>query len=311
MKYINLGNTDIKVSVIGLGCWQFGELNWGWGKEIDEDKALAIINEAISLGINFFDTAEIYGDGISESILGKALKGRRDEVVIATKVAPFHLRYKDIIKACERSLQRLNTSFIDLYQIHWPNSYIPLKETALALDELYLKGKIRAVGVSNFSVPLIKELKRHLKHAPLVSNQVQYNLIERIVEKEIARYCRRNGMCIIAYSPLAQGLLTGKYNISNLPMDNIRKNKAWFKPENIEKISKILHVLEEIANKYGKKISQIALNWLISNRGVIAIPGAKSIEQLKENAMSSDFELRKSDFLRISKLTKELELEYF
>jgi len=311
MKYTTLGYLDIKVSVIGLGCWQFGDPNWGWGKEINEEQAIKIINEAYNSGINFFDTAEIYGEGVSEIVLGKALKDIRDNVVIATKVSPSHLRYKDVLKACENSLKRLNTDRIDLYQIHWPNFYVPLKETAKALDELYLQNKIRAVGVSNFPVPMIKELKKHLKHAPLVSNQVQYNLIERLVEKEIAKYCRRNKMSIIAYSPLAQGLLTGKYTKENIPTDPIRKNKAWFRKENLEKISNILKELEVIANKYQKKISQIALNWLISQPMTIAIPGAKSIEQLKENIQSCDFEMSKKDLKHISKLTENLELDYF
>ncbi len=311
MRYTKLGSLDIKVSVIGLGCWQFGDPNWGWGTELNEEKAIEIIREAYNLGINFFDTAEIYGEGVSETVLGKALKGIRDNVVIATKVAPFHLRYKDVIKACNKSLERLGTNIIDLYQIHWPHFYIPLKETASALDELYKQGKIRAVGVSNFPVPLIKELKRHLKYAPLVSNQVQYNLIERLVEKEIKKYCRLNKMSIIAYSPLAQGLLTGKYNITNVPQDSIRKNKAWFRKENLEKISSVLKELEIIASRYGKKINQIALNWLISHPDVIAIPGAKNLEQLKDNVASADFELKRKDFHALSKLTANLDLDYF
>src|SRR5579885_397937 len=134
MKYTTLGYLDVKVSVIGLGCWQFGDPNWGWGKELNEELAIKIIHEAYNLGINFFDTAEIYGDGVSETVLGKGLKEIRDNVVIATKVSPSHLRYKDVLKACENSLKRLNTDRIDLYQIHWPNFYIPLKETAQAMD---------------------------------------------------------------------------------------------------------------------------------------------------------------------------------
>ncbi len=311
MKYTRLGGLEIKVSVIGLGCWQFGDPNWGWGTELNEEKAIEIIREAYNLGINFFDTAEIYGEGTSEIVLGKALKGIRDDVVIATKVAPFHLRYNDVIKACNKSLERLATNVIDLYQIHWPHFYIPLKETASALDELYKQGKIRAVGVSNFPVALIKELRKHLKYAPLVSNQVQYNLLERLVEKEIKRYARLNKMSIIAYSPLAQGLLTGKYNPSNVPQDPIRKNKALFKKENLEKISSVLKELEIIASRYGKKINQIALNWLISHPDVIAIPGAKNLEQLKENAASADFELKRKDFQEISRLTENLNLDYF
>ncbi|HLI46987.1 MAG TPA: aldo/keto reductase, partial [Geobacterales bacterium] len=260
---------------------------------------------------NFFDTAEIYGDGVSETVLGKGLKEIRDNVVIATKVSPSHLRYKDVLKACENSLKRLNTDRIDLYQIHWPNFYIPLKETAQAMDELYKQGKIKAVGVSNFPVPMIKEFKKNLKVAPLVSNQVQYNLVERLVEKEIAKYCRRNGMSIIAYSPLAQGLLTGKYSSSNIPTDAIRRNKAWFRKENLDKIMNLLRELESLSNKYNKKISQISLNWLISHPNTIAIPGAKTLEQLKENVESCDFELSKSDFKYISRISENLDLDYF
>jgi Predicted oxidoreductases (related to aryl-alcohol dehydrogenases) len=311
MRRIKLGRTDIKVSVIGLGCWQFGDENWGWNVEIDERKAIEIIRKGYELGINFFDTAEIYGNGVSEIILGKAVKDFREEIIIATKFSPRHARYKDIIKACNKSLERLNTKYIDLYQMHWPNHYVPLKETAEALDFLYKEGKIRVVGVSNFPIPLIKELKKNLKYAELVSNQLHYNLIERTIEKEIMPYCLRNNITIIAFSPLEQGLLTGKYNSKNIPSDNIRRNNVFFKKENIEKIEELIRNLEEIAKKYNRSIAQIALNWIIRHPNTIAIPGAKNLGQLIDNISSSEFDLTEEDFLKLTEVSSKINIEYF
>ncbi|MFQ6090973.1 MAG: aldo/keto reductase [Candidatus Bipolaricaulia bacterium] len=172
VEYTNLGSSDLRVSKIGLGAWQLGTEGWGFGADFTERDALAAVDKALELGINFIDTAEVYGDGRSEELVGEALKGRRDRVIIATKVSGGHLRAKDLVRACEGSLKRLGIDQIDLYQIHWPNSYVPLAETMGALDKLVEQGKVRYVGVSNFSVLLLEEAQGHFKHR-IISAQVR------------------------------------------------------------------------------------------------------------------------------------------
>lgn len=201
MDYIKIGKSDLKVSVIGLGTWQFGSKGWGYGSEYGKKEAIKIINKALELGINFIDTAEVYGDGLSEEIIGEAIKGwNRDELIIATKVAPWNLTYKRVLKAAERSLRRLRTNYIDLYQIHWPNPIIPLSSTMKAMKELIKAGKVRYVGVSNFSLTRLKKARSFLPEIDIISNQVKYNMIERSIEKDLLPYCKREDLVIIAYS---------------------------------------------------------------------------------------------------------------
>ncbi len=184
MEYAMLGTSDLKVSKIGLGTWQYGTEGWGFGADFTEQEALATVNKALEMGINFLDTAEVYGDGRSEEIVGKAIDGRRDAVIIATKVLPRHLRERDLIRACDESLRRLKTDRIDLYQIHAAEPYVPLDESMAALAKLIDGGKIRYVGVSNFSVPLLRAAEEAFSDK-IVSNQVRYNLLQRDIEAEI------------------------------------------------------------------------------------------------------------------------------
>ncbi len=213
MEYRKLNGTDIDVSVIAMGCWAIvGDATWGTQ---EESQSLATIQAALEHGINFFDTAEAYGNGYSETLLGKALAGQRDNAVIASKVSGANLAPADLRAACERSLDRLQTDYIDLYQIHWPNREIPLAETMGELDVLKSEGKIRAVGVCNFGTGDMGDL---LKIGPIATNQLPYSLLWRAIEYDIVHQSVENNIGVLCYSPLMQGLLTGKFkHASDVP----------------------------------------------------------------------------------------------
>ncbi len=311
VEYAKLGSSDLQVSKVGLGTWQFGTEGWGFGEDFSERDARAAADKALELGINFIDTAEVYGEGRSEELVGKTIKDRRHEVLIATKVSGGHLRAGDLIQACEESLKRLGIETIDLYQVHWPNSYVPLGVTMGALDRLIQQGKIRYVGMSNFPAPMLQEAQQYLKRK-IVSNQVRYNLLQRDIEQEILPYCRDEGISIIAYSPLAQGLLSGKYSRENLPNDAVRQGNPLFKnPENLEHALKVVAALEEIAQAHGKSAAQVALRWLIEQPGVVAIPGAKRPEQVQANAGALGWSLTPEERERLDRGSAGLELSYF
>ena len=295
MKYVELGKNKEKISAIGLGTWQFGSPGWGYGREFDRSTAIKLINLALDMGVNLFDTAEMYGRGLSETILGEAIKGRRDETFIATKVSPHHLRYRSLKRSAERSLNRLGIKTIDLYQIHWPNTLISLKVTIKALDELVDEGKIRYVGVSNFSKGFLNKARALSKHE-IVSNQLNYSLAKLDVEKNLLPYAKEAGVKIIAFSPLGQGVLTGKYTPEKgLTYKGVRAINILFSPQNLEKLQPLINKMKEIGENYGKTPAQIALNYLISDDSVITIPGAKNEEQLKSNIQAADFNMKQTE----------------
>jgi diketogulonate reductase-like aldo/keto reductase len=273
MEFKELGKTKEKVAVIGQGTWRMGG---GFEKDEsrDEDEVKAL-RRGIELEMTFIDTAEIYGSGHAEEIVGKAIKGLRDKVFIATKVSSEHLRYDDVIKAAEGSLRRLNISTIDLYQIHWPNPRIPIKETMSAMEHLIKKGKIRYVGVSNFSVKEMKEAIEALSVTELVSNQVRYSLLARDIENDILPFCQKERITVIAYSPLAKGAIA---------------SSIYF------------NLLNKLAKKYDKTPAQIALNWLIEKDCVIAIPKASRIEHVEENAKAVGWRMSKEDYNLLSSI---------
>lgn len=303
MKFVELGKNKEKVSAIGLGAWQISK-EWGYGTEFDKETAINVINLAIDNEVNLIDTAEIYGEGMSEKIIGDAIKNRRDEVFIATKVMPTHLRYSSLKRSAERSLDRLGIKTIDLYQIHWPNTLIALKDTIKAMDELIDEGKIRYIGVSNFSKGFLEKAQSLTRHE-IVSNQVSYSLAKLDVEKDLLPYIENAGMKIIAYSPLAQGFLTGKYTPeSRLKQQGIRQMNQLFSVENLKRAEPLINKLREIGEKYEKNAAQVALNYLISNDSVIAIPGAKSEAQLISNVGSADFELKKEEIEELREIAR-------
>ncbi len=295
MRYLELGRSGIKVSKVGIGTWQIGSSYWGWEREFNRDSAIRVIKTALDCGINFVDTAESYGGGLSETIIGEAIEGVREDVVIATKVSPNHLSYRGVKKALKRSLKRLKTKYIDLYQIHWPNPLIPIRDTMRAMEELVDEGKVRAIGVSNFSLGRLRKAREVLKKHDIVSDQVEYNFLRRSPEKELIPYCQKEGLTVIAYSPLAQGLLTGKYGPGKMPNGFFRRAFIYFRYGKIEKITNLLEVLEEISSRNQVSISQVVLSWVIRHENVMAIPGAKREEHVKQNAASAELELSKED----------------
>lgn len=310
MEYEVLGKSDLKVTKIGLGAWQFGSEWWGWGKDFGEQNAVETLKTSLEKGINWIDTAEVYGNGVSEKLIGKVLRERRKDIVIATKVFPTHAGYQDVIAACEGSLKRLRTDYIDLYQLHGPNPYEPIKETMRAMKELVKKGKVRYIGLSNFPVSLIKEAQAALKNIFIVSNQVRYNLVSREIDKEILPYCLANNISIIAYSPIAQGLLTGKYTLNKKFNDSLRKENTFFKEPNYSQIIKFGELLKDFAEKIGKRPVQVALRWLIEKKGVVAIPGAKNKKQAAENAGAMGWKLDEEILKKLDEESKKIKITY-
>lgn len=300
MKFVELG--DRRVSVIGLGCWQFGSPEWGWGADLGEAAAKHIVSRALDLGVNLFDTAEIYGNGRSEEILGAALSGRRDDAFVATKVSPIHATRRGLANACSRSLARLRMEALDLYQIHWPNRLVPLSWTMAGMSELLESGMVRNVGVSNFSLRAWRRAERYLGGA-VVSNQVQLNLLDRSALGELAPSAQERGRVIIAYSPLAQGLVGGKYDKDHMPAD-FRSAKSLFARETLARLAPLIEELRSMARGKGATPSQIALAWVLHTPGVIAIPGARTLAQVEENAAAADIELSEQEFQRLSSLAE-------
>jgi aryl-alcohol dehydrogenase-like predicted oxidoreductase len=301
---------DVKVSAVGLGTWQFSD---AWGVT-SYDTAKSIVEKALSMGINFFDTAAVYGTGMSEKFLGQAIKelGEREKVVIATKIPGEFLSRHDVFKATKRSLERLGTSYIDLMQVHWPPCWdnIPTCEYMRALEELVHIGAIRMIGLSDFPPELIESAWSCLSTEDIVSIQVKYNLVERDAEKEIIPYAEANNISVLAWSPLAKGALSGKYTPENLPkFSDVRSGSAVFHPENFKQIYEIVKILEEIGAKYGKKPSQVALKWLLmASEKVIVIPGAKSPEQVEENAGASDWIMSLEDWMRLEEESSKVRI---
>ena len=298
MKYVMMGTQQ--VSAIGLGTWQFGEAGWGWGTELDYDEAIRIVHRALELGINFFDTAEVYGNGRSEEILGEALRGRRHEAIIATKVAP-PLRPDRVMQAARESLRRLDIESIDLYQLHAPDGGVPLARTMRAIRRLMDDGQVQQVGVSNFDLNQWQEAEAALG-SPVVSNQVQYHLLDRR-PRNLLPHAHEEGRIVIAFSPLAQGLLGGKYGPGNVPQD-LRANFGIFNDDNLRRAPAVVATLRQVGERYGVTPAQVALAWLLLDPQVIVIPGARSVAQLEANAAAADLRLTPGDALRIEEATR-------
>jgi aryl-alcohol dehydrogenase-like predicted oxidoreductase len=296
MEYINLGKSDLKVSVIGLGAWQAGAK--GWGKILDSDVKNAILT-SIEMGLNFIDTAEVYGEGHSETVIGEVIKDIRDDIIIATKVSGNHLKPEYLERALEGSLKRLNTNYIDLYQVHWPDIYTSIKGTMKTLEKMANDGKIRYIGLSNFSVCQIEEARSYLSGIDVVSNQVRYNILQREIEDEMLPYLSKENISVIAYSPLAQGLLSFKYDHATFEPSDVRKSNKLFSEQNIKTVASFLSVLKGISLETGHSVVQIALNWLISRGNVIPIPGAKNRDQATINLQSSGWRLTAEQNRRI------------
>ncbi|MBS4730099.1 aldo/keto reductase [Mycobacterium sp. SM1] len=288
MKYLDVDGIG-KVSRIGLGTWQFGSLEWGYGKRYAAGTARDIVRRALTLGVTLFDTAEIYGLGKSERILGEALGERRGEVAVASKVMPIAPFPAVIRQRARASARRLQLDRIPLYQIHQPNPLVPDAVIMPGMRDLLDSGVIGAVGVSNYSLSRWQKADAALGR-PVISNQVHFSLAHPGPLDDLVPFAERENRVVIAYSPLAQGLLSGKYGLDNRP-GGIRALNPLFGGENLRRIEPLLGVLRDVAAEVGARPAQVALAWLISLPGVVAIPGASSVEQLEFNAAAADIEL--------------------
>ncbi|MBD2083951.1 aldo/keto reductase [Trichocoleus sp. ST-U3] len=299
MEKRHLGTSDIQISPIVMGTWQAGKRMWVGIEDADTIKAIRV---AFDAGITTVDTAEVYGEGHSEQIVAQALSDVRDQAVYATKVFANHLKYDQVIEACDRSLKNLKTDYIDLYQIHWPSGVfkseiVPIEETMNALNHLKEQGKIRAIGVSNFSRAQLEEAAQYGR---IDSLQPPYSLFWRWVEKDAMPYCVENKISILAYSSLAQGLLTGKFGSDHQfdPADNRAKNKL-FQGENYERAQQALDKLRPIAERHQCSLAQLALAWLIAQPQTNAIAGARNTQQVVDNAKAGDIKLSTDELQEI------------
>jgi aryl-alcohol dehydrogenase-like predicted oxidoreductase len=291
METRQLGTSDVKITPIVMGTWQAGKSMW---VGIEDAETIKAIREGFEAGIATVDTAEVYGNGHSEQIVAQALSDVRDKATYATKVFANHLKYDQVIEACEGSLKNLKTDYIDLYQIHWPSGafnseVVPIEETMSALNKLKEQGKIRAIGVSNFSRTQIEEASQYGR---IDSLQPAYSLFWRQVEKDTMPYCVENNISILAYSSLAQGLLTGKFERGHKfeEGDNRAKNKL-FQGENYEQAQQALDKLRPIAERHQCTLAQLSLAWLIAQPQTNAIAGARNTEQAVANAKAADVQL--------------------
>lgn len=297
MQTITLGANGPTVPTLGIGTWAWGDqLYWSYGKDYDEAELRSAFKAAIAAGVNFFDTAEIYGFGESERLLGRfiqdpQMRDLRQPVYIATKYfpLPWRLSGSAVADTLTASLRRLQLATVDLYQVHWPFDFFmgqPKLMNALA-DEVQ-QGRIKAVGVSNYSAAQMQQAYDLLaqRGVPLAVNQVQYSLLARQIEQNgVLEMARRLGVTILAYSPLAQGLLTGKYTPETYtPPQGGRRLDPRFSKEGVEKLAPKVALLKEVGDRYQRTLAQVALNWLIAQGNVIPIPGAKNAKQVEQNA---------------------------
>ncbi len=309
MKKFRLGDSGLEISQVGVGTYQATSV---WGGS--DHGVIDAIRRSCELSVNLIDTAEEYGDGHSEEVVRKALKEiGRDNVVIATKVYGSHLRFEEMQKACAASMRRLGVDEIDLYQVHWPDPWeqIPLRHTMKAMEKLKKEGKIRAIGVSNFAVRDLEEARSFLPRSEIVSNQVRYNLLQRGIEEEVLPYCEKTGILILAWGPLGQGILTGRFGWNRLPKNKARLKNPLFSRHNIKEVEKLLRVLGRIAKSRGMTIPQVSINWLTEKEKVVPIVGATSSQQAEENARSVNWHLSAGELDQIEEAYRRVELDYF
>jgi len=329
MEYRKIGNTDLELSVITFGAWAAG--GWMWGST-DRNDAIKAIQASYDEGVTSIDTAPIYGQGDSEEIVGEALQGiARDKVQIITKYGmrwdlakgDFAMKSKDndgkdidvykyagresIIKECEDSLKRLKTDYIDLYQIHWPESTTPIQETMETVAQLIKEGKVRHAGVCNYNVEQMKEADKYIN---LVSNQVPYSMVKREIEANVIPFSLENNKSIIAYSPLERGLLTGKMKPGHTFSEgDHRANLYFYKDENLKRTAEFLDKIKPLALDKNASLSQLVLRWTIEQPGItIALAGARNAEQSIQNAKAVNVKLSREEIDFITSELNKLEL---
>src|SRR6266851_3199657 len=294
MRYLGIG-TAKEISKIGLGTWQFGSREWGYGDRYADQAAQAIVRRALDLGVTLFDTAEIYGFGRSERILGRALGEKRGSVFLATKILPVLPVAPVVEQRAVASANRLGARWLDLFQVHQPNPVVRDGTIMRGMRALQQVGLVGEVGVSNYSLQRWQAAERALG-SRVLSNQVPYSLVARSPERDLLPYAESHGRIVIAYSPLAQGLLSGKYDRDNRPANRVRAGNPLFLPDNLERAGGLIAALREVADAHSAIPAQIALAWVIHHPAVAAIPGASSVEQLESNAAAAEIELSDDEY---------------
>jgi aryl-alcohol dehydrogenase-like predicted oxidoreductase len=311
MEQRPLGNSGISVSAVSIGTWAIGGANWG---AVNDEESVAAIQEAIDVGMTFIDTADIYGKGHSEEIVGKAIKGRRDQVVVATKVANRwneagevwpDCSYDYILEAVRASMERLQTDYIDAYIIHRPDPNTPIPETMRALDKLLNDGVVRAVGVSRYDREQIEQAQQciqlHIAQYPL-------NIYRREEITPILPFCRQHEIGVMAYAPLSKGLLTGKFDsATTFPENDLRSGMGAFQGAAFKDRLDAVEKLRPIAARHGKTLAQLAINWNLCQPGVTtALTGAKTPQQVRENAGGAGWRLTTQDLNEIERIAQDL-----
>jgi len=330
MIFRDLGNSGIEVSAIAFGAWAIGGFMWGGN---DDQEAIRAIQHGYDLDVTTIDTAPIYGMGLSEELVGKAIQGKRERFQILTK---FGIKWKtkgsqeqfrsqkeyeelmnqiylsarkeSVIQECEDSLRRLNTDYIDYYQHHRPAEDAPVEEVMEALEKLKDQGKIRAAGVSNYS---LEQMKKANNRFPIETNQLPYSMVKRDIESDIIPWVVQKNKGVIAYSPLQRGVLTGKYTPeSQLAEGDHRKNSRYFKTESIRKINDFLGKIEPVARDHNASLAQLVLYWTIHQPGIsVALAGARNPQQVEDNARAADISLSDTEMKTINNHLENLELD--
>lgn len=273
MRFRTLGYTGESIPVVGLGTWGIGgEMR---PDSSNDQQGIRALRLGMDLEMKFIDTAEMYAAGHSEEVVREALVGRRDRIFVASKVSPRNFGYVDVLAAAERSLKRLGLKQMDLYQLHWPNERIPISETMKAMEKLVKDGKTRYIGVSNFSVEQMKEAQVSLSREKIVSNQVEFSLIDRSIESRILPYCQKEGLTVIAYSPLGQGKIPRGRGLD-------------------------FEILDELSGRLGKSRNQIALSWVLYHESVVTIPKAANLDHVRENGSVADWSLPSEDYRKLA-----------
>ena len=316
MEYRKFPNSDLKVSVLAQGTWAIGG-PWahGWG-EVDDQESIYTIRHSIDSGINFIDTANVYGLGHAEEIIGKAIKGKRDKVILATKfaaiVAPdgsftWDATPKHMAEECEKSLRRMKTDYLDILAIHWPMADTPIAETMGGFQQLIDQGKIRYAGVCNFSKAQLEEA---LKYGKLVSHQLRYNMLERDNETDAIPFCVENGIGIQVYGALAHGLLAGEFKRGDiLKPEDWRSRYTLFEKPIFDKVMGILEKLEPIATNHQCKLADLVLNWILGRQGVTtALVGMRHPQHVDENLKAINWSLSEAELKEIDKIIEKADL---